>query len=69
VLVVLVVTYSRLCRSSCHAWLQNLFLRFPGQSSTGIVTLGDFGISRPLSHSLDLASTIIGTPYYMWVTV
>lgn len=29
------------------------------------IKLGDFGISRPLNSSLDLASTIIGTPYYM----
>lgn len=31
----------------------------------GAIKLGDFGISRSLESSLDLASTIIGTPYYM----
>ncbi len=31
----------------------------------GTIKLGDFGISRSLTSSLDLASTIIGTPYYM----
>jgi hypothetical protein len=31
----------------------------------GLIKLGDFGISRSLNSSLDLAQTIIGTPYYM----
>ncbi|KAG2439901.1 hypothetical protein HYH02_010531 [Chlamydomonas schloesseri] len=39
---------------------QNIFL-----TSGGSIRLGDFGISRPLNGTLDLASTIIGTPYYM----
>ncbi len=30
-----------------------------------MVCLGDFGISRPLSSSTDLARTLIGTPYYL----
>lgn len=37
----------------------NIFL------SNGIVKLGDFGISKVLDESVDLASTSIGTPYYM----
>ncbi|PNH02674.1 Serine/threonine-protein kinase Nek1 [Tetrabaena socialis] len=39
---------------------QNIFL-----TSSGSIRLGDFGISRPLNGTMDLASTIIGTPYYM----
>ncbi|KAG2443892.1 hypothetical protein HXX76_002232 [Chlamydomonas incerta] len=39
---------------------QNIFL-----TSGGSIRLGDFGISRSLSGTMDLASTIIGTPYYM----
>lgn len=30
-----------------------------------IVKLGDFGISKVLDQKVDLASTSIGTPYYM----
>ena len=39
---------------------QNIFL-----TSTGIVKLGDFGVSRVLEKTLDLAATQVGTPYYM----
>ncbi|KAJ9525218.1 hypothetical protein QJQ45_020750, partial [Haematococcus lacustris] len=39
---------------------QNLFV-----ARDGMLVLGDFGVSRPLSSAMDLASTIIGTPYYM----
>ncbi len=33
--------------------------------SDNIVKLGDFGISKVLDEKVDLASTSIGTPYYM----
>lgn len=39
---------------------QNVFL-----TTAGIVKLGDFGIARILSNTGELASTRIGTPYYM----
>lgn len=39
---------------------QNIFM-----TSEGNIKLGDFGISRSLNSTMDLASTIIGTPYYM----
>ena len=29
------------------------------------VKLGDFGVSRALSHQTRLAQTVVGTPYYM----
>jgi serine/threonine protein kinase len=29
------------------------------------VRLGDFGISRPLDQTGDLATSIVGTPYYL----
>ena len=39
---------------------QNVFLM-----RDGTVKLGDFGIARILSHGDDLASTRIGTPFYI----
>ncbi|KAA6372413.1 MAG: putative G2-specific protein kinase nimA, partial [Streblomastix strix] len=40
--------------------LQNIFL-----TSKNIVKLGDFGISRMLSSTGEMAKTAIGTPYYL----
>ncbi|KAA6362949.1 MAG: putative protein kinase domain protein [Streblomastix strix] len=40
--------------------LQNIFL-----TSKNIVKLGDFGISRMLSSTREMAKTVIGTPYYL----
>jgi len=31
----------------------------------GILKIGDFGISRILTDTLDQANTVIGTPYYL----
>jgi len=39
---------------------QNIFL-----TSNGIVKLGDFGIAKVLSSTIDKAQTIVGTPYYL----
>ena len=39
---------------------QNIFL-----TKAGIVKLGDFGVSRVLERTVDLAATVVGTPYYM----
>lgn len=33
--------------------------------SNGIVKLGDFGIARVLSTTIEHAVTIVGTPYYL----
>jgi len=38
----------------------NIFL-----TSNGTVKIGDFGISKVLENTLDQASTVVGTPYYM----
>ena len=34
-------------------------------TADGVLKLGDFGISRILTDSLDQANTVIGTPYYL----
>lgn len=39
---------------------QNIFL-----TKTNIIKVGDLGIARVLEHQHDMASTLIGTPYYM----
>lgn len=39
---------------------QNIFL-----SGNGIVKLGDFGIAKVLSSTVEKAVTIVGTPYYL----
>ena len=39
---------------------QNIFV-----TSQNLVKVGDFGISKSLSHTLDLATTAIGTPHYL----
>lgn len=39
---------------------QNIFL-----TRSGLVKLGDFGIARILGSSFDMATTLVGTPYYM----
>ena len=38
----------------------NIFLSLEGD-----VKIGDFGISKVLENSIDSASTIVGTPFYM----
>lgn len=39
---------------------QNVFL-----TRTNIIKVGDLGIARVLENQCDMASTLIGTPYYM----
>eukprot|EP01079_Euglenida_sp_SAG-EU17-18_P011321 gene11322-305_t len=40
--------------------LKNIFLQ-----GTHVIKLGDFGISKALQHTLQCASTMVGTPYYL----
>lgn len=39
---------------------QNVFL-----TSKNFVKLGDFGIAKVLAHTVDKATTVVGTPYYL----
>lgn len=39
---------------------KNIFL-----TSQNLIKIGDFGISKTLNHTLDLANTGIGTPHYL----
>ena len=39
---------------------QNIFL-----NKHNLIKIGDFGISKSLNHTLDLATTAIGTPHYL----
>jgi NIMA (never in mitosis gene a)-related kinase len=39
---------------------QNIFM-----TKEGLVKLGDFGIAKNLSKTLEKVKTIVGTPYYM----
>lgn len=50
---------ARLLKFLCIS-LQNIFL-----TKHGIIKLGDFGISKVLNSTVELARTCIGTPYYL----
>jgi len=39
---------------------QNIFL-----TKDNVIKLGDFGIAKVLNHTMQMAKTAIGTPYYM----
>jgi NIMA (never in mitosis gene a)-related kinase 1/4/5 len=39
---------------------QNIFVM-----KNGLLKLGDFGIARVLNKTSDMASTVVGTPYYL----
>ncbi len=38
----------------------NIFL-----TDTGLIKIGDFGISAQLDHTLDMKRTCVGSPFYM----
>ena len=55
-------TCRRILEHDCTCWLaccRNIFLK------NNMVKVGDFGISRILMGTTDMASTFTGTPYYM----
>jgi len=39
---------------------QNVFV-----TKQGIIKMGDFGIARVLRHTVDVARSMVGTPYYL----
>ncbi len=39
---------------------QNVFL-----TKSNIIKLGDFGIARVLKHTVEVAKSMVGTPYYL----
>jgi len=41
----------------------NIFIAGSGDEET--VAVGDFGVSRPLAHALELVTTMVGTPCYL----
>jgi NIMA (never in mitosis gene a)-related kinase len=38
----------------------NIFL-----DESDVIKIGDFGVSRVLSHTKSMANTFVGTPYYL----
>lgn len=41
----------------------NIFLM--GRGAEESVAVGDFGVSRPLAHAMELVTTMVGTPCYL----
>ena len=50
----------RHCAARRDIKTQNIFV-----SSGGLLKLGDFGVSKVLNSTYQLASTAVGTPYYL----
>jgi serine/threonine protein kinase len=48
------------CNASRDLKSQNIFV-----SAGGLLRLGDFGVSKVLSNTVALATTAVGTPYYL----
>ena len=44
------------------------YMAYMGVWSSGTqesVAIGDFGVSRPLTHAMELVTTMVGTPCYL----
>lgn len=57
---------SNVCGLGCVSSLAVLYSQNLLLDECGIIKLSDFGVSRVLSDTVDVAQSLIGTPNYMY---